>query len=657
MVNFASPQLEDNNVRLINSGHGFGFWFGRVVLALLFVILFFAALNLKALWDAKEVYSDLIKGKVLLESAVENAKLQRFDDVSAAASSSQELFSDASRRLVDLENHFILARINYTKSAVSDLKYLSQTGEVLSRAFSRGAGIASGVNKVVTGAEAKNFNEFTSEQKQEVLKLVYESGPELNGIKADLNLSLMNLKKVSFSGPLAPLSSRAENIREQLASAVTLMDRLANFSQILPVLGGYPRPVKYLIVLQNNDELRPTGGFIGTYGILEVSNGSIVRLDTSDVYHLDMPASQSKDFKSEVPAPIKKYLNVDKLYLRDSNWSPDWPTSAKKIQDLYNLEILAVKKDAVPENFDGVIAITPRFITDLLYLTGPITVDGKQYDKDNFQELLQYEVEVAYKDAGEREWNRKAVIGEILKELEIKLFDLPSSRWSGIFASFEQNLARKNILMNFKDTYAQQIVKTFNGTGEIKASTSDYLMVVDANLAAFKSDRVMEKNVDYKLEERQDGLYGIVTINYKHSGGFDWKTTRYRSYTRIYVPLGSWLVKADGLSEGQAEFGREDFSNPEAVKTFFGGFISVEPGRSGTLRFEYRLPVNIKSDNYSFFFQKQAGNNQQFNGAWKFLKTPVSCTSSSFSCVIGDSGYSIKSNGILENDLSVEASF
>ena len=77
---------------------------------------------------------------------------------------------------------------------------------------------------------------------------------------------------------------------------------------------------------------------MGTLGVLKVKLGDLVYFKTSDAYHLDMPASLSQDFNVDPPVAIKKYLGVDRWYLRDSNWSPDWPTSAKNIQWFYNME-------------------------------------------------------------------------------------------------------------------------------------------------------------------------------------------------------------------------------------------------------------------------------------------------------------------------------
>jgi hypothetical protein len=217
------------------------------------------------------------------------------------------------------------------------------------------------------------------------------------------------------------------------------------------------------------------------------------------------------------------------------------------------------------------------------------------------------------------------VIGDILKELKTRLFALPTDRYLDLIGALNTNIEKKNILFYFNDAQVQATARNLNWGGEIESVPGDYLMLVDANLAAFKTDRVMEKSLSYNITPKDNGYVAKITMNYKHTGGFDWKTTRYRSYVRVYVPSGSELIKSEGTSDGAVVTGEDDFGRPEAKKTYFGGFISVEPGQSDTLVFEYRLPQTIadqiKAGQYSLYLQKQAGNNiqnlavaLQFNG-------------------------------------------
>ncbi|PIT95185.1 hypothetical protein COT98_00810 [Candidatus Falkowbacteria bacterium CG10_big_fil_rev_8_21_14_0_10_39_9] len=586
-----------------------------LILTISAALLLFVVLNFSSAMNLVKVYSISTSAKANLQKSLELLQANNFAEAAVYSGDAADSLALAFGRLEAIEGNFWVKRSNSLLTQVNDLEYMIKTAQVLAKSLSAGAIIGEKVNAVLQDKPGVSFSDLKVEDKTAVLKLIYESVPDLNGIKANLDLTLMDLKKVDNSGFFGPLQKQMTLAKDELQTGAELMSKTITLSQLLPVLAGYPNSSNYLVLLQNSDELRPTGGFLGTLGVMQTKLGDLVNFRTSDAYHLDMPASLDPNFKVASPVPIAKYLSTDRWFLRDSNWSPDWPTSAQKIQWFYDAEAKYNSDPAIKNTpkFDGVVAITPRLVTDLLYIVGPITVGGREYNKDNFTNLLQYEVEMAYRDKGVSEWDRKKVIGDILKELKTRLFALPTDRYLDLMGALNINIEKKNILFYFNDPQAQITARSLNWGGEIKSVTGDYLMLIDANLAAFKTDRVMEKNLSYSIEQKDGGAVAKVVMTYKHTGGFDWKTTRYRSYVRVYVPLGSELIKAEGISDGLVTKGEEDFGRPEAAKTYFGGFVSIEPGKSDTLSFEYRLPqaitTAIDSGTYSLYLQKQPGNN------------------------------------------------
>ncbi len=138
--------------------------------------------------------------------------------------------------------------------------------------------------------------------------------------------------------------------------------------------------------------------------------------------------------------------------------------------------------------------------------------------------------------------------------------------------------------------------------GEIKRFYGDYLMVVDANLAALKTDAVINRGLDYKISQGINGLFSRLILSYSHNGKADWKTSAYKRYTRIYAPLGSQLINISGYSPDQIDTGNE------AGKTWFGFYLIVEPGKIKNLTVEYKLPpAVISGGNYELYLQKQPG--------------------------------------------------
>ena len=571
-------------------------------LILLLIVLGSAYKNLKAAGEQG------LAGKSDITAAINATKNQDWEMALTLTAKARSEFGQALTSLDATRSNPAIKSFGPVRTQINDLEYLLKTADILSRSLERGIPIASGLNKITSGAGNKNFLDLPAADKSRFLKLIYESEPELNGLKANLDLALLNLDKIHKIGVLWPVYGQISDIKQELTQASELLGKMTVLIKLLPALAGYPNTSRFLIILQNNDELRPTGGFIGIYGISESRNGEIISIDTDDSYHLDMPAALSDKWKMEAPAPLKKYLKVEKWYFRDSNWSPDWPTAAAKITEIYHGENAASGTSTLP--FIGVVAITPDFVGDLFRLVGPIVVRGETYNADNFQPLLQYNVEIAYKDQDISSWDRKDIVDELMGELKNRLFKLSADKWSEIINIADSNIAQKNIQVYFPNAGWQSLAKEMGMSGEVKKPASDYLMVVDANLGAFKSDAIIKKDISYTLSQSANGLSATLRLDYRHEGGFDWRTTRYRSYTRVYTPLGSRLISLKGVNEATADISVMDDTGLD--KTVFGFFWTIEPGSTGNAALSYALPdkINsqIKAKNYELLVQRQAGS-------------------------------------------------
>ncbi|MDD4333007.1 MAG: DUF4012 domain-containing protein [Patescibacteria group bacterium] len=600
----------------------------------------------------RDIYYQAIEGKNNLETALAFAQSGNFNQSQIFSQNAEKNFNNVYSNIREIKNNFIIARFSALEYQFNDLEYLANAGTTLSRALDQSSLFGQKFTNLLSQNKNLNFAQFSEEEKKNILKLVFESTPELNGLKANLELAALNLNQVKAYGFLWPLKNKIDNVKVQLNEAKKTFNEIIPMAEMLPYLAGYPNESNFLVLLQNSDELRPTGGFLGTYGNLTIKNGDILNFSTHDVYHLDMPVENRLNIVP--PPPIKKYLN-DQWFMRDANWSPDWPESAKNIEWFYQMEYnyLPAKEkiDKFDGNFSGVIGITPKLVSDLLSLTGPIIIEGEEYNKDNFTKLLEYRVEKSYVKLGIPSWQRKEVIGEIFKEIKIKLFNLPIAEWPKLIDIVSRNLYERNILFYFNDSQIQNLSKNLGWAGEVKETAGDYLMAVDANMGAFKTDAVMSKSIKYSLEEKNGEIIATAKINYAHHGGFDWRTTRYQSYTRLYVPLGSELIRAEGISDGEAAVGQE------LNKTYFGGYIKIEPGDIGSLIFTYKLPdkisAQIKSGIYGLYIQKQPGSNiEKLTVDFKFNNKIKSYSP------VGFSVSKEKNNEIgWESDLSVDKRF
>ncbi|MBI5731869.1 MAG: DUF4012 domain-containing protein [Candidatus Magasanikbacteria bacterium] len=405
-----------------------------------------------------------------------------------------------------------------------------------------------------------------------------------------------------------PLSQPAA---EQKSNSLQKIKEAKKTVALIPAVLGFERPQTYLVLFLNNTELRPGGGFIGSYGLAKVNKGEVTLFETNGSENLDWAAPT--DFKIEPPAPIKKFLNQDKWYFRDSNWSPDFPAAAKAAIWFYRFE---GGKDG--ERIDGVIGVTPTVVEKLMDLTGPVEVNGRKFEAANFTEELEYHVEYGYKEAGRGLAERKIIIGELGRALLKKLSSLAPWKWGELWAAANDLIKERQMMFYSNNPETQKIFLENDWAGEIKETKGDYLAVVDSNLASLKTDPVIKRRIFYYIVPQVTGYKAEVVgykaevrVEYDHQGSFDWKTTRYRTYTRIYVPAGSRLIGAEGFMD-EKKNPAEAVVEEELGKISFGGFLSLEPKDRKVLTISYYLPKeiaqNIQKGLYTLFVQKQLGS-------------------------------------------------
>ncbi|PIP33348.1 hypothetical protein COX22_04830 [Candidatus Falkowbacteria bacterium CG23_combo_of_CG06-09_8_20_14_all_49_15] len=601
----------------------------RLALYALAVILAIFIISLApAVLLGRQIFNNSLAGKDLLEKSIFLSKKNEFAAASLAASQAGQYFDNALAQLRSVRETAVIKHTFLDREAENAV-FLLSAASFLSQGVAEGGNFLKQINLLNARSTGLNYNQLSREERTKILVYLSESGRELGQLSLTLKQAGDNLAALRINRWLRPWQDKISFFAGQLKESSATLETFAPLSQALPWLLGYPNESNYLFVLQNQDELRPTGGFIGTFGLLRLVAGDLADISTHDIYHLDMPIKD--EVKNSPPAPLAKYLNLEQWFLRDANWSPDWPTSARLIESFYQEEIRLLKKvrakektkdpliDQSPAVFSGVIGLTPKVITDLLSVIGPVAVGGQIYDQDNFTKLLEYQVEKGYVSLGLPAWERKEVIGDITRALKVEFFNLPPEKWAVAVNSIFQNIQQKNILIHVNNPDIQKLLAGSDLSGEIKKTAGDYLAVVDANLAALKTDAVVTRYLHYQLEENPNGLFAEVVANYAHHGDFDWRTTRYRTLTRVYVPAGSELISATGQTDGEVA------ASTELDKTVFSAFLSIEPGAVGVLRLKYKLPdrlaAAVKAGHYDFLVQKQPGvTGQEIDLVMNFLR-------------------------------------
>ncbi len=348
----------------------------------------------------------------------------------------------------------------------------------------------------------------------------------------------------------------------------------------------------FLILLQNNAELRPGGGFLGQYAIVQIKNGTVVSTKVEDANLLDQRISA----KVQTPFPFEKMMSLRNWKFRDSNFSPDFPTNVEKAKYFFRLA------GGNSQQFDGVVAVNSQVFDDLFTLTGPITVPGQsgEFNSENASRKLEEIVEKAYiMNPALDTQNRKAILKTMAPMIMQKLLTLGNV--TKIADLFHNEMKNRNVMLNFNDQNLQQAVAGVHWDGTVpKDWNDDYLMAVDANMGALKTDFFMRREMNYDLDFTQEKPTVTLNIKYKNTAPYgDWRTSDYHAYLRVYVPKGSTFVSNHMVSHINTadEFG----------KTYFGFKVDVVMGTEVDGQIVYTLPDTINSDNYKLLIQKQSG--------------------------------------------------
>lgn len=279
----------------------------------------------------------------------------------------------------------------------------------------------------------------------------------------------------------------------------------------------------YIILLQNNNELRASGGFMGSYAKLKFRQGVLVDTKISDIYN---PDGQLLGYV-EAPAPIKKAFDFGGWKLRDSNWDVDFTKAAPQI---------AWFLEQGGENTDGLIAINLSLIQKILEVTGPINGIS---DK-NIWTLAQTKAEVDFFPGSTQKQDfLGGVGGALLGELK----NLQYFKLLKIFVLVYNELRSKQILVWMKDPSVQKIIQTKFWDGSLGKPSGGYLYIVDSNLGANKANCCVERLVTQEI----DGSQSKLTITYKNNNEFKdpkppvfWGGD-YINYLRVVIPVDSFV--------------------------------------------------------------------------------------------------------------------
>jgi hypothetical protein len=524
-----------------------------------------------------------------LSSASSSLGSQNFADAQKLFDSAQTNLATAQSRLNDFKPlEWIAPQANSADHLLKGASDLAAAGGKLTSALD----LLNELKISSSGFETQDLNQKISDNRQALddsRKLVSQASDEFNAVSS---------VPLDYSDTLNQAKSQVSELNLLLGKLVGLEDLY---------LSMFTGQKTYLLIFQNYDEERATGGFIGTYGVLNINDGKIEKLKIESIYNLD------GQIYEQIAAPGPMQPLIKRWGIRDANWFADFPTSATKLLSFFEMG---------DETADGVISTTPQVFENILNLIGPIPMPAYNVtlDSQNFQSLVQFKTSIDY----DKVLNQpKKFLDDFAPIFLDKLKGLSKDQWLSLLQILEDNLQQRQIMLYNKDTNTQSQIENLGFSGKILPTNYDYLSIVNSNLGGTKTDLSMDQRVTLSSKILSDGsVIDILKINRKNNA-----PTFNKDYMRILLPQGSQIISQSGFDNydyypSQSDNMQTDpvlakwdegykqgnlYIREESGKTEFAGWVNTQSNEEKDLTLVYEPGFKV-STTYSLLFQKQAGS-------------------------------------------------
>ncbi len=591
------------------------FWIGLSVVVLLLAGISGAAafVGYGVYTQAQEVKADMMQASVTGRAAY-------------AALKTQDLV-EAKHQLQETQNHITTAEQKFQELAWSgSLPIAKKYYEDGTSGFTAAhAGIRAGL-KVVEAVEPHadvlgfsgegSFSGGTTEDRIGlILKTLSEITPVLDSVADEMAIVEENLAKIDPQD--YPEEFQGYRVREMITQGNTLADA-ANTAltdarpvlERLPEVAGAEGRKKYLVLFQNDNELRPTGGFLTAYAVIFVENGKITAEKSDDIYELDKKFAN----KPAIPEELGRFLVSEKRWnLRDMNIDPNFENSMKTFHEYYQ------KVPGEPQNIDGIIAVDTNILEHIVSILGPIEVPGYgTFSSEtaaicDCPQIIYALSEIIDRPTPYIRENRKGILAPMMQSIIQKTYATSRDKWPKLAELLWQGIEGRHVQFYFMDPELQAAAKTINATGEIPRlpqDGSDFLAVVDANLAGAKSNLFIDATGIQKIKSIENGrLTKEVELTYVNDhapsncnleAGQLCLNGLLNNWARWYVPKGTQLIDVLGLEPGY----KLDTSHAEY--DIIEGIFRLAPKSQVKVRISYSVPYTWEKG-YKGTMQKQGG--------------------------------------------------
>jgi nucleoside-diphosphate-sugar epimerase len=478
--------------------------------------------------------------------------------------------------------------------------------EQLEEAVRVGEEIAKSSEHAVLGTKAiyDSLKTISGERSDPPKDYVAAAQRELQAADSGFSKASVILADENFGRGVPFMEDRIKDLKDKVSTYTSLIKRARATTFLLPELIGLEGKKSYLMLLQNNNELRPTGGFIGSLARIDFENGKLKNLDVQDVYNVD----GQLNFHVEPPKEIREDLGQNDWNLRDSNWEPDFPTAARQAAWFYT-QITGIR-------LDGVIALDVSSMESMLNVIGPLALSD--YNETITSANL-FERSITHAEQGffPGSQAKKNFLTALSLQLFNKIFYTPNQDWPGILNALTRSFAEKHVMVYLADPklFSYLVSENFAGSLPRQPETKpgelvDFLAVVEANVGANKANYYLDRNFNLESTIGKEGeVSHRLRINYTNRSSSDvWPAGKYKNRLRVYLPFGTRVARAlwgekeitSSLS-GFVDYGRSGYSL----------LLELGSKESKTLVLDYTLSTKLafkeKQATYHLDVIKQAG--------------------------------------------------
>jgi len=443
------------------------------------------------------------------------------------------------------------------------------------------------------------------------------------GAKLISNLKNLETNTSKVSSLINQIKQQATIINYPIQNDLNKITKdLYEGNQILKTLISWlsnNKPHHILVLFQNHTEIRPAGGFLGSFAHVMIQNGSLINLEVKDVYDVD------GQLQKKIFPPLQLQTVTPTWGARDANWFFDFPTSAKKVSELLEESKFFQERET---KFDAVLAINSKIIMDILEITGPVDLPdyNLKIDAINFLPSIQKEIE-----AGED--NKAGQPKKILTVLTPILFDrlgkIDERQKIELVKKLGFRFSNKDIMAYFDDLIVESYLKDLNVGGEIinlpKDFNGDYLAVVNANVGGGKTDAFIKQKIALESDINLKGkLTNNLIIEKSHQGENQnewWYNIVNQNFIQILTPVDSSFISLEGGEEKEiprTNYDKEKYEYdadlevaqlPNAFdRQNFSTWQKIKAGETKTITMTYDSGgvIDFKKP-FTFIYEKQSG--------------------------------------------------